>query len=73
MLVGAVSDAIGVEALGISHPIAEPVDILFLGNSAYAAKTGRDRRPFPHRGKPDEADARAAAVFTVDVVNSREG
>lgn len=32
-LVDAVSEALGVEALDISHPITEPVDILFLGNS----------------------------------------
>ena len=43
-LVDAISEAIGVEALDISHPIAEPVDILFLGNSVYVTKTGRVRR-----------------------------
>ena len=35
-LAEAVGKAIGVEALPISEPISEPVDILFLGNSYYA-------------------------------------
>lgn len=32
----AVAEAVGAEALPISAPITEPVDILFLGNSYYA-------------------------------------
>ena len=32
----AVAQALGVEALPISEPLTEPVDILFLGNSYYA-------------------------------------
>ncbi len=35
-LAEAVADAVGAEALPLSSPIAEPVDILFLGNSYYA-------------------------------------
>ena len=35
-LAEAVAKAVGTEALPISTPIAEPVDILFLGNSYYA-------------------------------------
>ncbi len=35
-LAKAVADAVGAEALPISEPITEPVDILFLGNSYYA-------------------------------------
>ena len=35
-LAEAVAKAIGVEALPISTPISEPVDVLFLGNSYYA-------------------------------------
>ena len=35
-LAEAVAGALGVEALPISEPLSEPVDILFLGNSYYA-------------------------------------
>ncbi len=35
-LAEAVAAAVGVEALPISTPVSEPVDILFLGNSYYA-------------------------------------
>ena len=35
-LAQAVADELGVEALPISEPIKEPVDLLFLGNSYYA-------------------------------------
>ncbi len=35
-LAEAVAGAVGTEALPISSPITEPVDILFLGNSYYA-------------------------------------
>ena len=125
MLVDAISEALGVEALDTSHPITEPVDILFLGNSVYVTKTGRDMRHFLqkldpnlvgevvnistagilessykslcgicgklgitvsksefhcpgefnglHKGKPDAADARAAAAFAVEVVNNWKG
>ena len=114
-LAEAVANAVGVEALPISTPVAEPVDILFLGNSYYAFsidpevrgfisgldrnKVGRivnfgsaamlnstykkvkaeadkvgvpmDNREFHckgefkgiHKGKPDEADMKAAAEF----------
>ena len=35
-LAEAIAEAVGAEALPISTPITEPVDILFLGNSYYA-------------------------------------
>ncbi len=35
-LATAIADALGVEALPISEPITEAVDVLFLGNSYYA-------------------------------------
>ena len=35
-LAEAVAEAVGTEALPLSAPIAEPADILFLGNSYYA-------------------------------------
>ena len=114
-LAEAVAKAVGVQALPISSPVDEPVDILFLGNSYYAstidpevrsfvksldkAKVGKivnfgsaamlnstykkvkaeadkvgvpmDEREFHckgefkglHKGKPDEADLKAAAEF----------
>ena len=114
-LAEAIAKAIGTEALPISAPITEPVDILFLGNSYYAftidpevktfvsslnkEKVGRivnfgsaammnstwkkikavaDKVGIPmdereshckgefkgiHKGKPDEADLKAAAEF----------
>ena len=35
-LAEAVADALGVEALPITEPVEEAVDVLFLGNSYYA-------------------------------------
>ena len=35
-LAEAVAEAVGAEALPLSTPVSEPVDILFLGNSYYA-------------------------------------
>ena len=120
-LAEAVANAVGVEALPISEPVAEPVDILFLGNSYYAFSidpevrkfvasldknlVGRivnfgsaamlnstykkvkaeadkagirmDEREFHckgefkgiHKGKPDDADLKAAAEFARQIVN----
>lgn len=45
-LAEAVAKAAGVEALPISAPIDEPVDILFLGNSYYAFSTDPEVRQF---------------------------
>ena len=119
-LAEAIAKAVGAEALPISTPITEPVDILFLGNSYYAfsidpevrnfvrgldkTKVGKivnfgsaamlnstykkvkaeadkagipmDAREFHcrgefkgiHKGKPDEADCRAAADFVSCVI-----
>ena len=119
-LAEAVAEAVGVEALPISSPVAEPVDILFLGNSYYAFsidpeiraflktlskdKVGRivnfgsaamlnstwkkvkaeadklgipmDKREFHckgefkgiHKGRPNEADQKAAADFAKTLV-----
>ena len=119
-LAEAVAEAVGVEALPISSPVAEPVDILFLGNSYYAFsidpeiraflktlskdKVGRivnfgsaamlnstwkkvkaeadklgipmDKREFHckgefkgiHKGRPNEADLKAAADFAKPLV-----
>ncbi len=45
-LAEAVAGAVGVEALPISTPLTEPVDILFLGNSYYAFSIDPEVRAF---------------------------
>ena len=45
-LAEAVAEALGVEALPISEPVTEPVDILFLGNSYYAFSIDPEVRDF---------------------------
>lgn len=45
-LAEAVAGAVGAEALPISEPVTEPVDILFLGNSYYAFTIDPEVRAF---------------------------
>ena len=45
-LAEAVAEALGTEALPISTPVDEPVDILFLGNSYYAFSIDPEVRNF---------------------------
>ncbi len=45
-LAEAVAEAVGAEALTLDHPIEEPVDILFLGNSYYAFNIDPEVREF---------------------------
>ena len=45
-LAEAVAEAVGAEALPISTPLTEPVDILFLGNSYYAFSIDPEVRDF---------------------------
>ncbi len=45
-LAEAVASAVGAEALPISTPVAEPVDVLFLGNSYYAFSIDPEVRDF---------------------------
>ena len=45
-LAEAVAGAVGVEALPISEPVSEPVDLLFLGNSYYAFTIDPEVRRF---------------------------
>ena len=45
-LAEAVAEAVGVEALPISEPVDEKVDILFLGNSYYAFSIDPEVRDF---------------------------
>ena len=47
-LAEAVAEAVGAEALPISTPIEEPVDILFLGNSYYAFNIDAEVKEFIH-------------------------
>ena len=119
-LAEAIAEAAGVEALPISEPVTEQVDIVFLGNSYYAfnidpevrdfikaldknkvkrivnfgsaamlnstykkVKAEADKAGIPmderefhckgefkgiHKGKPDEADLKAAAEFALKIV-----
>ena len=45
-LAEAVAEALGVEALPITEPVAEPVDLLLLGNSYYAFTIDPEVRTF---------------------------
>lgn len=45
-LAEAVAAAVGTEALPVSSPVSEPVDILFLGNSYYAFTIDPEVRDF---------------------------
>ncbi len=45
-LAQAVARAVGAEALSLTEPLEEPVDILFLGNSYYAFSIDREVRDF---------------------------
>lgn len=43
---GAIAKAVGVEALDVTNPIGEDVDILFLGSSVYAAGVDNEVKKF---------------------------
>ena len=45
-LAEAVAEALGVEALPITEPVTEPVDLLLLGNSYYAFTIDPEVRTF---------------------------
>lgn len=47
-LAEAVANAVGAEALPLSEPVNEPVDLLFLGNSYYAFTIDPEVRTFIH-------------------------
>ena len=47
-LAEAIAEAVGAEALPLSTPVSEPVDILFLGNSYYAFNIDPEVRNFIH-------------------------
>lgn len=45
-LAEAMAEVLGVEALPISTPVTDPVDVLFLGNSYYAFNIDKEVRDF---------------------------
>ncbi len=53
-LAQAIADALGVQALDISDPIDEKVDVLFLGNSYYAFTIDPEVRDFVRSLDPDK-------------------
>ena len=53
-LAQAIADALGVEALDLTHTIDEKVDILFLGNSYYAFTIDPEVREFIRSLDPDK-------------------
>ncbi len=53
-LAEAVAAAVGAEALPITEPIEEPVDVLFLGNSYYAFNIDPEVRDFVRSLTPEK-------------------
>ena len=53
-LAQAIADALGVEALDLSHKIDKKVDVLFLGNSYYAFTIDPEVRDFVRSLDPDK-------------------
>ena len=45
-LAKAIAEAVGVEALSTDSPLKEPVDLLFLGSSVYAAGVAQEVKDF---------------------------
>ena len=68
-LAEAVARAAGVEALPISTPVAEPVDILFLGNSYYAFSIDPEVRTFI-RGLKKETVGKIVNFGSAAMLNS---
>ena len=68
-LAEAVAKAAGVEALPISTPVTEPVDILFLGNSYYAFSIDPEVRTFI-RGLKKETVGKIVNFGSAAMLNS---
>lgn len=68
-LAEAVARAAGVEALPISTPVTEPVDILFLGNSYYAFSIDPEVRTFI-RGLKKETVGKIVNFGSAAMLNS---
>ena len=68
-LAEAIAEAVGVEALPISQPVTEKVDILFLGNSYYAFSIDPEVREFV-RSLDKELVGRIVNFGTAAMLNS---
>ena len=68
-LAEAVAEALGVEALPITEPVAEPVDLLLLGNSYYAFSIDPEVRAFV-RSLDQNTVGRIANFGTAAMMNS---
>ena len=68
-LAEAVAEALGVQALPISEPVAEPVDLLLLGNSYYAFSIDPEVRSFV-RSLDKNKIGRIANFGTAAMLNS---
>ncbi len=68
-LAEAVAKEIGVEALPISEPLTEPVDVLFLANSYYAFSIDPEVREFIRRQSKDMI-GRIVNIGTAAMLNS---
>ena len=68
-LAEAVAEALGVEALPVSEPVTEPVDILLLGNSYYAFTIAPEVRAFV-RSLDKNLVGRIANFGTAAMMNS---
>ena len=68
-LAEAVAQALGVEALPITEPVAEPVDLLLLGNSYYAFSIDPEVRAFV-RSLDKNMVGRIANFGTAAMMNS---
>ena len=68
-LAEAVAEALGVEALPITEPVAEPVDLLLLGNSYYAFSIDPEVRAFV-RSLDKNKVGRIANFGTAAMMNS---
>ena len=68
-LAEAVAEALGVQALPISEPVSEPVDILLLGNSYYAFSIDPEVRTFI-RSLDKDRIGRIANFGTAALLNS---
>ncbi|MBP0986252.1 MAG: flavodoxin [Oscillospiraceae bacterium] len=68
-LAEAVAAAVGVEALPLTSPIEEPVDVLFLGNSYYAFSIDPEVREFV-RGLDPEKIGKIVNFGTAAMLNT---
>ena len=65
----AIAKAVGVDAMPLSTPVEEPVDILFLGNSYYAFTIDPEVRTFI-RSLPEDKVGRIVNFGSAALVNN---